>query len=111
MPVTETPAMGGIAFAETDVQRYRIESGEPVLNTIKGVTTSIALPENNTQNKIFYRWEFTPLWIYIAPLVSVSNPGYKCWATDRNYISDYVLQPDIAGGYKKGFVLYGNDKK
>lgn len=101
IPVTETPAMGEIAFAETDVQRYRIESGEPVLNTIKGVTTRISLPENNTQHKIFYRWEFVPLWIYIAPLVSVSNPGYKCWATDKNYIADYVLQADVAGGYDR----------
>jgi hypothetical protein len=101
IPVVETPLMGGIGFAETELRRYEIEANQPVLNTVKGVTTNIILPENNTQVKIFYRWEFTPLWIYIAPLVSVSNPGYRCWATSRNYISDYVLQSDNAGGYKK----------
>lgn len=101
MPVAEAPAMGEVGFAETTVQRYQIESLEPVLNTIKGVTASVILPENNTQGKIFYRWEFIPMWIYVAPLVTATNPVYRCWATDPNYISDYVLQADIAGGYKK----------
>lgn len=101
MPHVETPSMGEIDFAETEIQRYEIESNEAVLNTVKGVTTNITLPSNNSGEKIFYRWEFTPLWIYIAPLVSVTNPGYRCWATDRNYISDYVLQSDNVGGFKK----------
>jgi hypothetical protein len=101
IPDEVTPAMGEIEFDETEVQQYRIESGEPALNTIKGVTTSISIPENNTEEEILYRWQFVPLWIYVAPLVSASNPGYRCWATDKSYISDFVLQADIAGGYKK----------
>lgn len=101
LPAVETPAMGGVGFAETEVQRYIIESGKSVLKSVKGVTTNIMLPANTTNDKIFYRWEFMPLWIYIAPLTSSSSPGYKCWATDRNYISDYVLQPDVAGNYRR----------
>jgi len=101
MPEVNTPMMGDVGFTETEVQRYKVEAGKQVLSSVKGVTSNISLPENNTQDEIFYRWEFTPLWIYIAPLVSVSNPGYRCWATDRSYISDYVLQSDKFGGYKK----------
>ena len=101
MPAADIPAMGEIGFAETEVQRYQIEANKPVLNSIKGVTANISLPANSKKEKAFYRWEFNPTWIYIAPLVSVSNPGYRCWATSNTYISDYILQTDVAGGYKK----------
>jgi len=102
MPIVETPLMGGIGFSETEAKRYKIESSEPVLKTIKGITANITLPGNTSQDRIFYRWECEPMWIYVAPLLeSETEPFYRCWATDRNYLADYVLQVDRAGSYRK----------
>jgi hypothetical protein len=101
LPSVEPPGMGDINFKETEKQAYVVESNKNVLRTKKGITTNVTVPVNNTNSSVFYRWEFTPMWIYKAPLSSVVDPGHKCWATDPNYLHDYVLQVDNVGGYTK----------
>lgn len=101
LPAVETPMMGDIGFTETTIQRYIVEASKNVLRTVKGITANVNVTENPSGKQIFYRWEYTPTWIYIAPLVSVSDPGYRCWASSKDYIPDYALQIDNAGGYGK----------
>ena len=62
---------------------------------------NISVPENNTGEVIRYRWTYSPMWIYRAPLSSVIDQGHVCWATDENYLKTYALQEDRAGGYKE----------
>src|SRR5690606_14712477 len=57
--------------------------------------------ENDTGKPIHYRWSYTPLWIYKAPLSSVIDPGHICWATDPYYLNTFALQTDRSGGYPK----------
>ena len=100
-PVGPTPTVGEVTFNETEKQKYGIEAGEQALQTVKGIIANIGVPVNDTGMDIYYRWDYTPTWIYIAPLSSVSDPGNKCWATSNTYLPDYALQIDHAGGYTK----------
>jgi hypothetical protein len=102
LPATDVPLVGHVSFSETEVQRYVVEAGKEVLRTVKGLTPRIEVPaRTSTGSSIYYRWNSTPLWIYVAPLSSSSSPVYRCWATDLNYIRDYTLQEDNGGGYGK----------
>jgi hypothetical protein len=102
LPTPHAPAMGDIGFHETEVQAYKQEAGENVIRTVQGITANIDLPENGTGSPLYYRWEYSPMWIYQAPLSrSASVPGYRCWATEENYLKDYTLQLDHVGGYER----------
>ena len=102
LPTPVPPPMGNIAFNETERQTFVVEANERVIRTVKEITTDIDLPENNSGDKLYYRWKFAPTWIYKAPLSpGVTDPGYICWATDGNYLNNYTLQADLSGGYKK----------
>lgn len=102
LPVTPILPMGDVGFTENEVQVYKQELGKQVIKTVKGITANIILPQNGTSSTLYYRWEYTPMWIYQAPLSrSATNPGHRCWATEENYLKDYTLQLDRVGGYKK----------
>lgn len=101
LPGVDAPLMGEIGHTETEVQVYEIELRKEVIKTRKGIVANISLPKNNLNTPLYYRWEFTPMWIFMAPLSSVVEPGHICWVTDENYLKDYVLQVDNAGGYLK----------
>jgi Domain of unknown function (DUF4249) len=101
-PETHVPPIGTVGFVEGESQKYVVESGEEVLRTIKDIKTHITVAENLSGEPIFYRWKFTPMWVFIAPLSpSVTRPGYKCWVTSRDYLTNYTLQIDNSGGYNK----------
>ena len=101
LPTVSVPAIGTISFREEDVKKYRVEAGENVIRNIKTIVAGIQVGANtNENNPIYYRWDFTPTWIYIAPLSpSITRPGYKCWATNANYLNSYALRVDRAGNY------------
>ncbi|MGC1240048.1 MAG: DUF4249 domain-containing protein [Chryseosolibacter sp.] len=101
LPETEIPPMGEIGFAEGEKQVYVMEAMQWVLRTKKIVTANIRVAENANRETIYYRWSYSPMWIYFAPLSSSIDPGNKCWATDGNYLNSYTLQTDRAGGYVK----------
>lgn len=96
----ETP-MGEIGFEEVEKQVWVVEANENVVTTIQGIDVYVDLPKNEAGFPAFYKWDFTPTWIYIAPLAAVWQPDKLCWATNKNYLPDYALQIDNAGGYKK----------
>ena len=101
LPYGEIPAMGDVNFTETESQVYVMESKRWVLRTKQVALVNVGVPENSGGEKIYYKWTFSPMWIYVAPLISQNDPVYRCWATDPNYLPFYVLQVDRAGGYKK----------
>ena len=101
LPETDVPPMGDISFTETEKQVYVMESSEWVLRTKQVVIANVEIPKNDLSQPIFYRWSYSPTWIYVAPLISQSNPVYRCWATDPYYLNSFALQEDHAGGYKK----------
>ncbi len=94
--------MGEICFDEIQKQMYTYVAGKKELNTIDGINVCVDVPPNNSGHPIYYRWKFTPTWIYIAPLAKVTQPDKKCWITNPYYLADYALQEDKAGGYKTG---------
>ena len=101
LPSGEIPPMGEIGFTEAVNHVYVMESGQWVLRNKQVVVANIVVPRNATGEKIFYRWTYSPMWIYVAPLVSQNDPVSRCWATDPNYLPLYALQVDQSGGYKK----------
>jgi len=102
LPEVEVPPMGTVDFQETESQKYVMEAGSEVLRTIQEIKARISVNENQSGETIYYRWKYTPMWVFIAPLSpSITRPGYKCWVTSRDYLTTYALQEDNAGRYKK----------
>jgi len=101
MPTVTSPDMGQISFREVETQRYVVESNAEVLKTIKGIWTDIEVPENTTTEPLYYKWSFTPHWIYVAPLASSISAGHTCWATNPLLIQNYTLLSDRTGKYNK----------
>jgi hypothetical protein len=106
MPDTEIPAMGDIGFKETVREYYVMESSEWVLRKKQTVSATIDVPENHSGEAILYRWTYSPTWIYVAPLISMTDPVYKCWAIDPYYLNTYALQSDKTGGYQKDLFYF-----
>lgn len=106
--IVDSP-VGAVDFEEVEKQDYILIAGERVLGTVKGLNVNITVPEREPGKMVFYRWHFSPLWVFKAPIVSSSQPIYKCWATNENYLPGFVLQADVAGGYtKKLFFMESN---
>lgn len=106
-------AMGPIGIEEVEKQKYEVVMDEKVVVNIKEINVFTVLPRNESPDPAFYRWDFTPTWIYIAPLAFSSRPGYKCWTSNRNYLASYTLQADYVGGYRKNLFFLevdGNER-
>lgn len=101
LPTANVPSIGDIGFREIEKQVYVMEAGTWKLRTRQFLSAYINVPENSVNKEIFYRWTYSPMWIYIAPLVSRNSPGSTCWVTDPYYLNKYDLQVDRTGGYPK----------
>jgi hypothetical protein len=102
---TSAPPIGMIGFKETSVRRFGLDNS---LTTVKVVNPYISIPINNTGAPIYYRWSYTPLWIYIAPLASTGEER-TCWATNQYYINNYTMHLDNSGGYNKDLIFIDVD--
>jgi len=96
-----TPDMGKVYFEETSKLSYKIEIGEKVIRSKKGIEVGIEVPTNESRESLFYRWNFEPTWIYTAPFASIAEPTYKCWISSKYYLNDYMLLEDNKGGYNR----------
>ena len=101
LPEAVPPPMGEIGFTETEKEVYILEATKWVLKTKQFATAVISVPENTTGKRIHYRWTYSPMWIYVAPLARQNDPAATCWATDPTYLNSYSLQADRSGGYQK----------
>lgn len=94
--------MGEIGFDELEKLVYKYQSGEKVVENVSGINVTIQVPEQNADEPIYYKWNFTPHWIFVAPLPTPQSPVKKCWVESPYYLSNYTLQEDyIGGGYRK----------
>jgi hypothetical protein len=102
IPETKVAPIGAVSFRETESQKYLIEAGENVVRTIEEIEAYISLRPNTSGNRINYRWKFTPMWVYVAPLSpSATRPGHTCWVTSKDYMKNFALQVDQSGSYDK----------
>lgn len=102
LPDVEVPPIGPVGFVEGESEKYVVEAGKKVLRTVKNITANITVGKNQSGETIYYRWKFSPMWVFIAPLSpSWTRPGYKCWVTSSDYLTNYALQTDNSGGYDK----------
>lgn len=101
LPENVPGEMGDIKFEETELEKLVFRAGEKVIRSFKGIDVTVDLPATKSGSTIYYRWDFTPTWIYEAALISSLRNDYKCWIQDPYYLSQYVLQKDNAGSYAK----------
>ncbi len=99
LPKSLPQEMGEVSYREIDKKGYIYKASEKVIDDIRGVDLYVDLPTNANSSPIFYKWSFTPMWIHIATFTLPSQPIHKCWITNKNYLSNYVLQKDMKGGY------------
>jgi len=97
----DIPKIGSIGFEEVIKQVYEYAAGEEIIVDKDGINVTIDVPRHGNENPIYYRWIFTPTWVFIAPFGHSSQPGYKCWVESQFYLKDYALLEDNVGGYKK----------
>jgi hypothetical protein len=101
LPPPAPKPIGEIGFEEVEKQVYVKKAGEQVVETIRGINVYVEVPKNEISEPVYYRWQFDPMWIYIAPFARSSQPDYKCWVSSNNYLPNYTLQTDNKGGYRK----------
>lgn len=101
LPGGDAGPIGDVGFQEKEKQMYIMEAGEWVLRTRKIISVGIQVPGNSTGQPLRYRWTYSPMWIYTAPLASSVSDGYRCWVTNQGYLNTYALQEDRSGGYTK----------
>jgi hypothetical protein len=100
-PAFDPGPMGNIDFSEVQSQQYIYRGNEKILTNIRGINVSILLPEDPVDNPIYYKWDFTPTWVYRATLSRPSDPKYRCWISNPYYLSDYMMHKDNTGNYKQ----------
>lgn len=113
LPEIVNSPIGPVDFEEVEKRDYVVRAGEEALGTVKGLNVRITVPERESGKIAFYRWDFIPLWVFIAPITSSTSPIHKCWATNENYLPGYVLQADVSGGYSKNLFFIktaGNER-
>ncbi|MFO7257085.1 MAG: DUF4249 domain-containing protein [Bacteroidota bacterium] len=101
MPPDPGGTMGNISFQETEKLTYKIISGKKEVRPVAGIDVMLEVPSRNSDGKAYFKWDFTPHWVFIAPLPSLFSPVKKCWVYGEYYLADYQLEEDHGGGYKK----------
>jgi hypothetical protein len=105
LPKGEPQDTGDITFKEKTVQGYKYIAGDKEIRDIKGIDLYINLPENQQKETNFYQWSFDATWVYEAPFTSQHSSIKKCWISNKNYLSNYVLQNDNTGDYPQKLVF------
>lgn len=111
LPSREQMEIGDISFEERTKETYKIVAGEKRVETIEGVTVLVHVPENKNKEPYYYRWDFEPAWVYTVPLRPYINK--TCWIRSNTYVSNYILQEDYIGDYKKDLFFmetHGNER-
>jgi len=94
---TANNIMGEVTFEETSKYVYEYSAGDKVVSNKDGINVRVNIPENKTEGKRYYQWDFEPTWIYESSLFPPINK--RCWVRSDFYLSNYVLQEDNKGGY------------
>lgn len=102
LPASKVPPVENIWFKEDDIKVYYYPAGEEKIRSEPVMDVYTELPPNPEGEERFYKWEFTPRWVYEAPLATGPFAPWKtCWVTDPGYLDEYALQDDYVGGVEK----------
>ncbi|HLT72391.1 MAG TPA: DUF4249 domain-containing protein [Cyclobacteriaceae bacterium] len=93
----EQGPIGTVGFHEVVRPMYKYEAGEQVVKDVKGIESYITVPPNTSEDPVYYRWSFEPLFVFVAPLA----PTSKCWIRNSPYLSEYAVREDYNGGYEQ----------
>lgn len=103
-----------VDIKETTLSKYEyLNDNEKEIRTFHGIDLSVRTPPNDTEKAKYYKWNFDPLWIYIAPKARKTSPYRTCWVTSDYYLSGYQLFKDNAGGIMQDIAFIqtqGNEK-
>lgn len=112
LPVNVPVGMGDLHFDEVTYKKYVYQAEQRIIKDVSGIDLKIHLKKNGTTNPIYYKWDFEPIWIYIAPLTNKRSPVHECWVRSSYYLKDYVLQTDLKGDYdQKLFFIESYDNE
>ncbi|WP_394347730.1 DUF4249 domain-containing protein [Mangrovivirga cuniculi] len=117
LPSTQIKPMGSIDFEEASIDKYDYVDGKKEIITEEGVFVTVEIPENESGESVYYRWEYDPTWI-IKTIIDANYtqetlPPTTCWAINKNYLTGYNLLEDIIGGYEKQVFFmptHGNER-
>src|SRR5690606_20711514 len=101
LPPDPGGTMGDISFQETEKLTYKIIAGKKEVRSVAGIDVMLEVPPRNSADKAYYKWDFTPHWVFVAPLPPLFSSLKKCWVYGQYYLNDYQLEEDHGGGYKK----------
>jgi len=93
--------MGEINFQETDRYEYEYKAAEKKISQVFGINIGIDIPKNDDHDKVYFRWDMQPTWVYIAPLALATAPDKVCWAKNELYLKDYETTEVINGDFTK----------
>jgi len=101
LPENDPLKMEDIFYEEVTKQAYVYESSTEKIRDIDGVELYVNVPENNTNRPIYYKWNYTPTWVYTTsfPPRPFMDRNPICWITNMNYLSKFTIQQDNSGGY------------
>lgn len=102
LPSIVSDPIQAVEFEEEVIKAYYYPAGEERIRDEKVIHVSTHLPVNLEGEGRYYKWEYSSMWVYKAPLavgpLSVYN---KCWVTNEQYLNFYTLQEDVVGSNRK----------
>jgi hypothetical protein len=103
LPSTTPSPIEEIWFEEDERKTYYYPAGEREVGDEKIINISTSIPINSDGQVLYYKWEYSPMWVYEAPLATgeLLSPYKKCWITSSLYLNDYALEEDVLGGSDK----------
>lgn len=112
LPDNAPEDMGDITFEEVTNRKYVYEAEQRIIKDVSGIDVKIHLSKNEAGSPIYYKWDFEPIWIFIASLTTRRSPLHECWVRSQYYLRDYVLQTDLKGDYdQKLFFIESYDNE
>ncbi|MCG8319145.1 MAG: DUF4249 domain-containing protein [Cytophagales bacterium] len=89
----------------TGPAKYRIDSrlnlveisDQSEVVTLEGISVYVDLPQNSSQEPVYYLWELVPAWIFKASLLPDGHPNKTCWVTNIYYLDEVVIHQDKFG--------------
>ena len=100
-----------IWFEEDERKIYFYPAERKQIIDEKVVTVSTSIPVNSEGQLRHYKWEYSPMWVYEAPLATgeLLSPYKTCWITNPLYLNEFAIEADVHGGQDKELFTLGID--
>jgi hypothetical protein len=86
-------ARGEIVYQESTSEDYKVELGETIITSLRGLDLRIQIPQDQSFSEFVYnKWDYVATYGFIAWLnPGPSDPNYKCWVSEDLFFRDYTL--------------------